>query len=618
LAWRKEGLERLRHANELLETMFSSVDLAVAYMDANFNFIRVNRAYAQADGRGPEFFVGKNHFALYPNAENEAIFRRVVESGEPFVTYAKPFVYPEHPERGTTYWDWSLQPVRGPDGKVSGVVLSLMDVTERWRAQARLRESERRFSSAFHAGPAAMMITRLRDGLVLNVNESYARLAQYRREEMIGRTVLELGIWANPDDRARVVQVLEQGRPVRDLPTQLHTRTGEVRDALFSAQIIESEGEPCILGMIEDITDRLRAERQLKESEALYRLLFERNLAGVFRAVLNPETLEARRLDCNDAYARILGYSSREELVGAAVASVYFSPEAWKTYIRNLLEHERLSSYELCLRRKDGSPVWVLVNAGLRQEERGPLLIEGTMIDVTERKHAEERLRELAQRVVLMQEEERRRVAHELHEEVGQILASANMSMALVGLELPEGADALRERVRDAMAMTGNMIDQVRSLAHGLRPPALDTLGLDATLEEYCRGLRDKTRVQIEYMGDARIHLSGAEAITLYRLLQEALANAIKHAHADRIEVRLDQVGAQVRLFVHYNGDGFDPHVLDDKRAILFAPPGGQAAQSLGLANLRERIGLLGGSLEIQSSPGQETRLAGCLPATPE
>jgi len=132
----------LAERNELLESMFSSIHLLVAYMDTDFNFIRVNRVYAEADGHTPEFFIGKNHFQLYPNKENEAVFRRVVKTGEPYFVFEKPFEYPEHPERGASYWDWSLYPVRNPGGQVSGVVLSLLDVTERRHAQEELRKSE--------------------------------------------------------------------------------------------------------------------------------------------------------------------------------------------------------------------------------------------------------------------------------------------------------------------------------------------------------------------------------------------------------------------------------------------------------------------------------------------
>jgi PAS domain S-box-containing protein len=136
---RKRAEEALRDTNELLEKIFSTTHLLIAYMDTDFNFIRVNRAYAEADGREPEFFVGKNHFDLYPHEENEAIFRRVVETGEPYTAYAKPFEYAEHPERGVTHWDWTLHPVQDASGKVEGLVLCLVNVTERIKAEEELR-----------------------------------------------------------------------------------------------------------------------------------------------------------------------------------------------------------------------------------------------------------------------------------------------------------------------------------------------------------------------------------------------------------------------------------------------------------------------------------------------
>lgn len=122
---------QLRQANKLLENMFNILHLGIAYLDRSFNFIRVNRTYAAYDGRTPDFFSGKNHFELYPDPENEAIFRQVVETGKPYQVFARPFVYAEHPERGMSYWDWSLQPVCNATGEVEGVVFSLLDVTGR-------------------------------------------------------------------------------------------------------------------------------------------------------------------------------------------------------------------------------------------------------------------------------------------------------------------------------------------------------------------------------------------------------------------------------------------------------------------------------------------------------
>lgn len=137
---RKRAEQSLRDAHEILERLFAATHVCIAYMDTDFNFIRVNRAYAEADGRTPEFFVGKNHFDLYPHQENQAIFRRAVMLGEPCSFHGKPFEYTEHPERGVTYWDWSLHPVKDAAGRVDGVLLCLVDATKRVQAEKLARE----------------------------------------------------------------------------------------------------------------------------------------------------------------------------------------------------------------------------------------------------------------------------------------------------------------------------------------------------------------------------------------------------------------------------------------------------------------------------------------------
>jgi PAS domain S-box-containing protein len=132
---RRQMADKLQTQNALLEKIFANTHFLMAFMNRDFDFLQVNKAYSEADGRDPSFFEGKNHFALYPDAENEAIFRHVVTSGEPYFVAARPFTYPEHPELGTTYWDWSLQPVRDGQEQVEGLLLTLVDVTARRRAE---------------------------------------------------------------------------------------------------------------------------------------------------------------------------------------------------------------------------------------------------------------------------------------------------------------------------------------------------------------------------------------------------------------------------------------------------------------------------------------------------
>lgn len=158
--------ESLQRANELLENVFSNVHVLIAYMDRDFNFIKVNSTYAEADGKEPAFFIGKNHFDLYPDRENEEIFRNVMQTGRPYFTHAKSFEYVHNPERGTTFWDWSLNPVIDIDGKASGLVLSLIDVTDNIVLYGELMRADRLASIGKLAAGVAHEINNPINGII--------------------------------------------------------------------------------------------------------------------------------------------------------------------------------------------------------------------------------------------------------------------------------------------------------------------------------------------------------------------------------------------------------------------------------------------------------------------
>ncbi|MDD8017937.1 MAG: PAS domain S-box protein [Bacteroidota bacterium] len=157
---RFQSAETLRESHELLEKVFSNTHIMIAYLDAECNFIRVNQAYAEADGRTPDFYPGKNHFALFPHAENEILFHKVVETGQSLTVFAKPFEYAEHPERGISFWDWSLQPVKASDDSVTALVLSTINVTERLQAEGRIQKLNRVYALLSNINQA---IVRLHD-----------------------------------------------------------------------------------------------------------------------------------------------------------------------------------------------------------------------------------------------------------------------------------------------------------------------------------------------------------------------------------------------------------------------------------------------------------------------
>lgn len=155
------------------------------------------------------------------------------------------------------------------EGSVVGMQVIVRDITARKRAEEALRKSEERFAKAFHASPAAITITRLADGRYLDVNASFLCLSGYSRAEVIGMTSLELHYWVNPHDRERVTQFLREHGSVRDFGTQLRTKSGEIREARMSMELITLDEEPCMLSIIHDVTERRRLEAQLRQVQKI-------------------------------------------------------------------------------------------------------------------------------------------------------------------------------------------------------------------------------------------------------------------------------------------------------------------------------------------------------------
>jgi PAS domain S-box-containing protein/putative nucleotidyltransferase with HDIG domain len=251
----KQAEEALRKNNALLERIFSSTESLIAYMDTDFNFIRVNRAYAEGDQQTPEYFVGKNHFALYPNEENEKIFRNVLATGEPFVVYAKPFVYANHPERGTTYWNWTLQPVKEADGSITGLVMSMADVTAREQAVIARHESDERYRTLVQQASDGIFVADPQ-GNYIDVNPSGCAMLGFTREELLQLNMRDLASPKSQVEKPRRMDLLQNGKSIT-LERSLITKEGAALPVEISGTMLENGN---LLGIVRDITERKRHE----------------------------------------------------------------------------------------------------------------------------------------------------------------------------------------------------------------------------------------------------------------------------------------------------------------------------------------------------------------------
>jgi PAS domain S-box-containing protein len=220
-----------------------------------------------------------------------------------------------------------------------------------------------------------------------------------------------------------------------------------------------------------------------------------------------------------------------------------------------------------------------------------------------------ERLRELTQRIVSAQEEERLRISRELHDEAGQALTSLKISLDLIRVGLPPEQAALRDRLAGVAALADETMETLRTLAHDLRPPGLDAFGLNVALEGLCYDYGARTELAVNYSGVDLPELPTAVALSIYRLVQEALTNIVKHAEAQQAHVSLARDEGQLCVVVTDDGKGF----VSEAESEHPRRRGG-----IGLVSMRERAELLGGTLEITTAPGHGTRLTARIPLEQE
>ena len=215
-----------------------------------------------------------------------------------------------------------------------------------------------------------------------------------------------------------------------------------------------------------------------------------------------------------------------------------------------------------------------------------------------------DRMRALSRRLVDAQESERRRIARDLHDDTGQDLSALKVSLELTEKELAGVSEETQERLRDAVTMTDETLEKLRTIAHDLRPPVLDTVGLNAALDGLCKTFAQRTRISVVYNGTDCPPFSNTIDICLYRILQEGLANCAKHGDATHIEVELKRTVQAIQLSILDNGRGFDPETT----------PGNQVDPGIGLIDMKERLEPFEGNLDIDSKAGNGTLLIASIP----
>ncbi len=360
----------------------------------------------------------------------------------------------------------------------------------------------------------------------------------------------------------------------------------------------------------EEVAERQRAEAELTKQSELVQDLYNRAPCGYHS--LDAEGWIVR---INDTELDWLGYS-REEVVGQKHFEDILTADSQVAFHRNfkdLLTRGRLQDLEYELIRKDGTVFPVLLNATVVTDEDGNFLLSrSTVYDITDRKRteqslreSEERLRFLASQLLTAQEQERKRLAGELHDELGHALLTLKLSLGSIARQLPPEQAKVQHLLQDQLEYINHVIEEVRRLYHDLSPGDLEDLGLTRALENLIEdfGIHQPDITWQVDLPDLAGHLSLPAQTIIYRLVQEALTNIGKHAKPTRVSISSREENQHLRLVIEDDGRGFDLREVEQ-----------DPNRGMGLAAMRERLYIMGGSLEIGSQKGVGTRLTFTIP----
>jgi PAS domain S-box-containing protein len=351
-----------------------------------------------------------------------------------------------------------------------------------------------------------------------------------------------------------------------------------------------------VVSAVRDITERKQTSAALKEAEEKYRGIFENSIEGIFQS--SPD---GRFLSANPAIARMFGYNSPDQLISERnlARNHYVDSGRRKVFTELMEENGFVRHFEQRAYRKDGSVIWTSENVRAVRDGSGTVLYyEGIIEDITRRKEIEKERLDLLRRLVRAQEDEQRRISRELHDQMGQSLAA--LLLGLKSLKDVADSEPAKSQIQRLQAITNRIADEMHSLIRELRPTELDDLGLHTAMSNYIDEWSRQTNITVDFHSDGLMNhrLEGHVESTIYRIVQEALNNVLKHANAKGVSVILESKRNKASVIVEDDGIGFDAE-------SLFKAPARNG--HFGLLGMRERVMLVGGSLNIESTPGVGT-----------
>ena len=593
----------LEESHERFESLFKAVRVGLVLCGPSGEIRTCNQAALEILGVGE--LVGRSAF--------DPEWRAVHDDGSPWKAEDRPISraiatrLPVHNavvgvfRAQTQDYVWLLenaQPRLAADGSVTEVICSFSDITHQRRALATVMASKNRYDAAIRASGQILYDWDATTNDVVYGGD-YQRILGYSGEDLSGGLPRFMEL-VHPEDQAlvgaEIRRVLDTKEPYYQ-EYRLRTRDGRyllVRDQGYF--YVNDAGHLIrMVGFISDITDQRRAEQELRASEQRLRNSFAHSATGMLLVDLDGRFVEANR-----AYSEITGYT-QAELESLTFLDITHPEDVDRCArpFRQML-HGEIASYVIEKRyvRKDGTVVWARISSTLlRDVTNRPSHAVVIVEDITERKRVEEQLGTLSRRLLHVQDEERRRLARELHDSTAQSIAAMCMNLGV----LSESANLLDQHAQKALTecleIGEQCIRELRTFSYLLHPPVLDDMGLSSALKWYVEGFVHRSRIEVALDISPDLgRLSRELELTLFRVVQESLTNIHRHSGSRSAVIRIarhpNEVLLQVRDYgcgiagASGNGDGTTPNA------------------GVGIAGMRERARQVGGHFRIHSRPG--------------
>lgn len=492
---------------------------------------------------------------------------------------------------------------RLPDGSVKQKIGVALDITERKQAEDALRESEKRNRIiAEMISDYAYIFLVTPEGELKGewVTESFTKVFGYTLKEVQAR-----GGWQSlvyPEDllvaQAHVMKVARGEPDVCEM--RWMTARGEIRWLRDYAKPIFDEAGKCVVriyGASQDITERKRAEEKLRSLEERFSKAFHTSPAGMTITRIS----DGKFIDVNDSFLKMFEFN-REEVIGHTSTELgMWTPEERKKLIEEQVKSGGLRNFELQAQAKSGRVVNILFSSAPIELGGDPHHVT-TMIDITERKRAEAQLRALAGHLQNAIEEERARIAREIHDDIGQIFTAIKMDLSLLlrtleGVKEKKVMTEIAEEVQALIGLLDRGVQSIRKVVRDLRPEVLETMGLLAGIEWQAREFEKRTKIRISLsLPKHNPKLEKPKIVALFRIVQEALTNVARHAQATKVKIQMTIDPTAVRLVIEDDGKGISENDINR--------PG-----SFGLIAMQERIHAMGGVITISGKAGKGTKV---------